>query len=472
MYKKTTTIILAFIATIFTLSLYAQNEEPSALIPGDDEKKVIATGYGETMESALENALRNAVEEAAGAFMSSTTIVENDEIIKDEVLSLSHGFIKEYRKLAESKELGEFKTVVAALVTEKQILKTLEAKGIKVDYNAASVFEQYQAWDRMKNDELALAKSLFEIKNIKDFGVAYDYQVAVREPERRGNDYIVKADIVAKSNNNYEAEYQNLKNILSELSYEVIETKYTMPMPYAVSANSSNTVTYNRYMYKVFSKNRRGKIKSKSHSLDMILPEFEHKIIGKRNAYNANRRNVTFKLVGKNSANQLLTLFFNKYEKELTTQDKNRLNDNQFNRYSLVYDFFEKEYSPYVLVLMEGSSMLSDCKFITFYKFLNEETIKVIKDYMTFIFEDNHCQVLFEMGEKDDKFIPDAYYSQLFRPRFDIWSDEARCPYQGYVFFKQNDLSFKYPIEKKFSSDEFQKIKKVSIEPYKGLDDL
>jgi hypothetical protein len=76
------------------------------------------------------------------------------------------------------------------------------------------------------------------------------------------------------------------------------------------------------------------------------------------------------------------------------------------------------------------------------------------------------------MGEKDDKFIPDAYYSQLFRPRFDIWSDEARCPYQGYVFFKQNDLSFKYPIEKKFSSDEFQKIKKVSIEPYKGLDDL
>jgi len=457
---------VCFLVVLIPVLLNAQ-EEVQPLIPGPDEKKVITTGYGETAESALDNALRNAVEEATGALISGTTKIENDEIVEDKVLSLSRGFIKDYRKLSETKSDDEYKTVVAALVTEKQILETLKAEGIKVEYVTASVFEQYQAWDRMKNDELALAKSLFNLETDQGHNSVYEYKMIMDNPKREGGKYRVQGTLKGRFNANYAIEYQNLKNILSELAMETIEMKYTLPMAYNVAPGSSRTITYNRYMFKTYYKNKKGKIKSDSRSVDMILPEVEQEIIGKRAAESANRSRANLKFVANQEANPVYGLFFKKYEKPFTQEDKNRLNNSRYDRVELVYDFFEKDYSPYIFVIMEGSTLLSDAKYITFYKFMNEETLQVLKNYIAEIFENTHCKIVYEMdGVENVELIPEKYYSQVFSLYPELWSDKADILYNGYVFFKRDDLVFSFPVEQVFAAEAFAKIRQVSVEPW------
>ena len=243
---------ILFVICLFSPSLLAQNdEEMQILMTEEGEKKVICDGYGPDAEVALQNALRNAVEQAVGSYVSSETQIENDELIKDEVLSLSHGFIKEYRKLSESQFDEEVKVVVAAIIVEKQVIESLEASGIKVNYNTKGLLQDLMEWDRMKDDELKMAKALFDVPKLKDYGIVWDYFLKVDEPKRSGDRFTVGGTVFAKTNYNYSGEFYNLKNILSELALETEEMKYQMPAPYQSYPGSNQTIDYQRFAYKV-----------------------------------------------------------------------------------------------------------------------------------------------------------------------------------------------------------------------------
>ena len=69
---------------LFPLILQAQPKEVS----------LIVTGEGATKEEATNNALRSAVEQAFGVFVSANTEILNDELIKDEIATISSGNIK------------------------------------------------------------------------------------------------------------------------------------------------------------------------------------------------------------------------------------------------------------------------------------------------------------------------------------------------------------------------------------------
>ena len=65
------------------------------------------SGTGKTIEEAKNNALRSAIEQAFGAFISSKTEILNDEIVKDEVVTLSNGSIQSFVVLSEAKTWGQ-----------------------------------------------------------------------------------------------------------------------------------------------------------------------------------------------------------------------------------------------------------------------------------------------------------------------------------------------------------------------------
>lgn len=467
------TVVFCFTATLAQNS----NEDMVILEPLDGEKKVIADGYGPTPEAALQNALQNAVEQAAGAYVSSITEIENDEIVKDEVLSLSHGFIKEHRKLSESKFEADYKVVAAAIIVEKQMMERLEASGLKVDYNASGLVSKLKEWDKMKEDEYKMASALFDIHELKNYGIIWDYNIQVNEPARKGDKYTVTGTVTAKTNPNYTVEFFNLKNILSELALETEELRYQIPVSHLVSKNSKKSIPYDRFAFKVFKRNkdgsikrnRKGKAKEATKYLDLIIPIVEPSLVNKRTAY-GNRRDVPFKFYGINEMTGLMGLTFKQYEKPLTQQDKNRVNESWLNRYDIVFDFFTKDFSPYILVLTEGENLLTNSKVATFYKFMNPQTMEVIEDYITFLFESAHCKVVFETGEGESNFdyIPDAFYAQYASINPEVWSDQAKVAYRGMVFNKLPDLGFSFNIEKEFTESEFNQIKEVRVEPFKG----
>ncbi|MFP4471426.1 MAG: hypothetical protein ACLFPE_12105 [Bacteroidales bacterium] len=464
-------ILLILLAVILcTPVAMSQDEDEMMILEAEEgEKKVIADGYGATAEEALQSALQNAVEQAAGAYVSSITEIENDEIVKDEVLSLSHGFIKEHRKLSESRFDNEYKVVVAAIIVEKQIIERLEASGIKVNYNASGLVSDLKAWDNMKENEYKMAKALFDVHEMKNYGIIWNYNMRVGEPQRRGNNYTVKGTVSATTNPNYSTEFFNLKNILSELALETEEMKYQMPVAHSVSKNSKETIAYNRYAFKIMKRKRSGKVKEATKFIDIIVPIVEPEIVSKNKAY-GRRSNADLKFYGVNEMTGLMALTFKKYEKELSTQDKNRINEDWLNRYNIIFDFYEKDFSPYMLVLTEGENVFTDSKVVTFYKFMNPETLEVVRNYITFLFESAHCKVVFNTNEEGltYDYVPDAFFAQYAEIDSEVWSTNADVAYRGVIFNKLPALSFQFEIEKEFTEEEFNKITEIEVEPFKG----
>lgn len=67
----------------------------------DETMTEFGTGYGETKEEALKEAMRDALQKIVGTYVDSDFRMKNDEIIKDQVITHSAGFIDRYKIIEE-----------------------------------------------------------------------------------------------------------------------------------------------------------------------------------------------------------------------------------------------------------------------------------------------------------------------------------------------------------------------------------
>jgi ABC-type uncharacterized transport system substrate-binding protein len=85
------TICLSFILIISFTIVNAQSENKDVTIT--------ASGSGKTLEDAKQSALRSATEQAFGAFISTKTEMFNDQVVADQMASVSSGNIKSFEIL-------------------------------------------------------------------------------------------------------------------------------------------------------------------------------------------------------------------------------------------------------------------------------------------------------------------------------------------------------------------------------------
>ena len=123
--EKLRIIVILVIILIVPCIMYAQ-----------DEKTVTITtiGSGATPEVAKQNALRNAIEQAFGTFISSNTEILNDELIKDEIVSVANGNIQNYEVISETEipDIG-YATTIKATVSVSKLTSFVESKGMEVE---------------------------------------------------------------------------------------------------------------------------------------------------------------------------------------------------------------------------------------------------------------------------------------------------------------------------------------------------
>jgi len=330
---------------VFTLSLLPAQDGP--LVAGEGEKKVITSGYGKNPDEALTQALRNAVEEAVGTYMTSTTRIENDDIIEDKILSLSRGFIKDFKKLAEMKVEGETKVTVAVIVTKTQILETLKASGVEVEIKGGLFFQQYAQEEQQIEDE---AKVVEEFARQLPLDSPFDYSLEYGTPVKQSDSkFKIPLTVLVKTNQNYSNHYTNLKNFLNEIS---VESRFFKTIG----------------MTNVFSKVSQRRLEKRGGSAHAIQREL------RKSAFYLDDKNTGFV---KNISQTEFEKITQRYESRYIMEGREYV------------DIFEiSEYSPYTVFLIEDDNKEPTKDFYIYtnldaYRLLSKHSINALKKHIT-----------------------------------------------------------------------------------------
>ena len=102
----------------------------------DENKNVSITvsGSGKTLDDAKQSALRSAIEQAYGSFISTKTEILNDQVVADQMVSVSSGNIQSYEMLNESQlPDGTWGITLKALVSISKLTSFVESKGIAIE---------------------------------------------------------------------------------------------------------------------------------------------------------------------------------------------------------------------------------------------------------------------------------------------------------------------------------------------------
>lgn len=139
----------------------------------EDTRTVIATGVGTDRDQAVEDGLRNAVEQAIGVYLKSTTIVENYELI-DKILTHSRGYVKDYDIISERVESPLYRVTLSAVVIVRELKASLlELNLYTKEIEGTSLFAAAMTKVNATQQGMKLLEDLFEIYPRNAYVVEY-----------------------------------------------------------------------------------------------------------------------------------------------------------------------------------------------------------------------------------------------------------------------------------------------------------
>ena len=241
---KTKVFLLAlFIMNIFYVS--AQNS---------DEITLVVSADGVNKEEAVKTALRSAIEQAYGTFVSANTSILNDEIVKDEVITLSFGNIKKYKELSsEILPNGSFYITLQTTVSVSKLINYAQNKGAEVEF-AGATFAMNMKMEELntRNEEKIIANMLSVMERLYMNG--FEYKLSLSKVQADGQ---MTADIDVYPNENALKAYELFYNTLETISideetikeYKEINKKvYTVGL-YPITSSKKIGPNYRKNIY-------------------------------------------------------------------------------------------------------------------------------------------------------------------------------------------------------------------------------
>ncbi|MFC1744426.1 hypothetical protein ACFL35_10570 [Candidatus Riflebacteria bacterium] len=151
-------LILLFLFSFLNVNHPAENDN-------DDSSVVIVEGIGRNQIEAEKNALRIAVNQVVGSLVDNSTFIENDEIIKDKVLTYSAGFVKQWRPIGtpQTESNGRIRIKIKATVKKSKLIRKLtDIKVYGASVDGKSLFGEAVTQIERKLNAVELLKNNFE----------------------------------------------------------------------------------------------------------------------------------------------------------------------------------------------------------------------------------------------------------------------------------------------------------------------
>ena len=119
------------LASIAPVKIVAQ-AKPAVKVKktAEPESTIQAIGYGNSEDEALKGAYQNAVEQYVGVLVDSSTIIQNDQLIKNDILTFSNGYIESYKKLSSKEQMGLWEVKIDAVIKKQNVLEKIKALNI------------------------------------------------------------------------------------------------------------------------------------------------------------------------------------------------------------------------------------------------------------------------------------------------------------------------------------------------------
>jgi len=182
---------------------------------------------GKTKGEAVTNALRSAIEQAFGTFISSKTDIVNDNLMKDEIVSVSSGNIQKYDVLSTTAlPNGNTAVTVKADVSVTKLTSFVESKGVAVELKGATFAANIKLQQLYAKNELEAVRNLetiiIEMLSTQFF---YDYSITVSEPiaDAYGEGWKLEHRITITPNKNMDNLTTIISNTLNALSMKDTE---------------------------------------------------------------------------------------------------------------------------------------------------------------------------------------------------------------------------------------------------------
>jgi hypothetical protein len=144
-------------------------------------KEIMVTAQGVDPDQAEKQAISDAVRRAVGSYIDAKTIVENDAVIKDRILSVSSGFVKKYEVTspAQKNKDGLYQISIKATVETDQVATALkdakifsneiDGKSLWAESNSKSLNAE-EARKMLEEKLPEMYKSLFKIQRVGSRG--------------------------------------------------------------------------------------------------------------------------------------------------------------------------------------------------------------------------------------------------------------------------------------------------------------
>lgn len=140
--------------------------------------ELLASGTGKNADEAITMALKNAIEQAFGAFVSANTLILNDEIVQDQIATVSSGNINSYDVLSTNTLPDGLVSVnLRTSVSLSNLISYAESHGSSVEL-AGQTFTRNIDLQKLnqRNEVIALMNLFDQLSNMQ----IYDYQLSVR----------------------------------------------------------------------------------------------------------------------------------------------------------------------------------------------------------------------------------------------------------------------------------------------------
>ena len=222
--KLSSIVLIVLVALLMSQKSYAEKKGET-----NDGKTVtlVTSGTGTTKEEATKNALRSAIEQAFGTFVSANTTVVNDDNVKDEIVTITSGNIKSYDEINSRQVSGQdgnkFEVTVHAVVSIDNLVRFAQNHGMSAELAGQTFAMNIKiAQLNRDNENAALRHLIIQLYEIAKLGL-YDFSIKVQEPAMEDGAAVVEVFVIPTPNANYRAYVELAKKTISSLSMSSTE---------------------------------------------------------------------------------------------------------------------------------------------------------------------------------------------------------------------------------------------------------